>query len=539
MSYNKILSIFFVGMASVIPAIAAAAPQQAKDTITDNRIVPPESFDVDTKDMMDNWYLSRYAVIDSLGRRYSSGTVSDEVYIDRLQRLPVEIEMPYNQIVKQYIELYALRKPQLVEKMLGLSIYYMPIFESALEKNGMPIELKYLPVIESALDPNAISRAGAGGLWQFMPATAKDEGLEFNSLVDERRAPIESSEAAARYLKKLYGIYDDWTLAIAAYNCGPGNVNKAIKRAGGGKKDYWQIYPFLPKETRGYVPAFIAANYIMNYYGEHGISPVLARRPLVTDTVHVTRRVHLQQISDVMGLPIAEIRQLNPQYRKDIIPGHIRPYTLILPSIQAYCYAVNEDSIVNHDAEKYAVRSVVEPDDGSVKGSDSRGEYVEELQVKYHKVRKGETISSIARKYGVSTTSIRKANKLKSNRVKRGKTLKINTYRRRYIEPEPAVTDSVPGQTAPEDSVSAVNQEVTSAMNRSESRKVKEQNADNTKKSTAKSDKNKKSATYKVRKGDTLSRIAAKNGVTVDQLMKWNNLRSSSIRVGQKLKIRK
>ena len=493
--------------------------------------------------MMDNWYLSRYAVIDSLGRRYSSGTVSDAVYIDRLQRLPTEIEMPYNQIVKQYIELYAVRKPQLVEKMLGLSLYYMPIFENALEKNGMPIELKYLPVIESALDPNAISRAGAGGLWQFMPATAKDEGLEFNSLIDERRAPIESSEAAARYLKKLFGIYGDWTLAIAAYNCGPGNVNKAIKRAGGGKKDYWQIYPFLPRETRGYVPAFIAANYIMNYYGEHGISPVLARRPLVTDTVHITRRVHLQQISDVMGLPINEIRQLNPQYRKDIIPGHIRPYTLILPSVQAYCYAVNEDTIVNHNSDKYAVRSVVEPDDGSVKGSDSRGEYVEELQVKYHKVRKGETVSSIAKKYGVSTTSIRKANGLKSNRVKRGKTLRINTYRRRYIEPEPAAVDTASVVTVPADSVSAVDQEVASVMKRSESQKVKAEAAANNKKATSNSNKkNSKKAqttTYKVRKGDTLSRIASKHGVTVAQLKKWNNLKSNNIQAGQRLKIQK
>lgn len=346
-------------------SLAPAAPLsilQIRDSLHTVPVIYPESFETDVHKMQQNWYLQNYADIDRQADSRASVTPTDEELIERLGQLPTVIEMPFNSVVRNYIMMYSDRRKQLVENMLGMSLYYMPIFEQALDRYGLPMELKYLPVIESALNPDAVSRAGATGLWQFMLPTATGEGLEVNSLVDQRRDPYTSSDAAARYLKKLYDIFGDWSLAIASYNCGPGNVNKAIRRAGGeGKKDFWQIYPYLPAETRGYVPAFIAANYVMNYYDKHNISPALAKKPIVTDTVHISRRVHFEQIRDVLGIPMEELKTLNPQYRTGLIPGDIRPYALVLPSLQVYAYVANEDTIVNHNAERYARRDVVEP----------------------------------------------------------------------------------------------------------------------------------------------------------------------------------
>ena len=256
-----------------------------------------------------------------------------------------------------------------------------------------------------------------------MLSTAKGLGLEVNSLVDERRDPIRSSELAAKYLKQLYEIYGDWSLAIASYNCGPGNVNKALRRAGGGKQDFWDIYYYLPKETRGYVPAFIAANYVMTYHNDHNIGNALAKRPVLTDTIHITQRVHFDQISEVLGIPVEELRVLNPQYRRDEIPGDIRPYALTLPSKQVYSYIVSEDSIVNHNSAKYARRTTAVPG-GEISDSETQ------LVVKYHKVKRGETLSIIARRYGVSVSTLKKWNGLRSSRLKTGQRLRINTYQR-------------------------------------------------------------------------------------------------------------
>lgn len=512
-------------------ALSASAqpsrPLEAKDTITDSAIVPPESFDYATYDIKRDGYMRRYSTLDSISSRKSVAEVSEDVYIDRLQRLPTIIDMPYNNVVRQYIDLYAVKKPGLVERVLGASLYYMPIFENAVEKYGLPNELKYLPIIESALNPNARSRAGAVGLWQFMPATAGDWGLEINSLVDQRRDPYASSDAAARYLSSLYKSYGDWSLAIAAYNCGPGNVNKAIHRSGVPKKDFWTIYHHLFKETQGYFPSFIAANYIMKYFGEHGISPVLAKKPIVTDTVHVSRRVHFEQISEVLDIPIDEIRALNPQYIADIIPGNIHPYTLTLPSVQAACYVANEDSIVNHNARKYARPDRITPgateNDPSVQG----GEYVEVLVVKYHTVRKGENLNSIARRYGVKASDIRKTNRIKGSRLKKGTRLKINTYQRQYVQSK---ADST---TAPNDSIPApapADVEESSAKSAGTTKAKATESAPAH--STVKQTKN-----YTVKKGDTLSKIAKKNGVTIDAIRKANNLKSDNIKVGQRLKI--
>ncbi len=264
--------------------------------------------------------------------------------------------------------------------------------------------------------------------------------MEINSLVDERRDPVCSSRMAARYLKQLYDIYGDWSLAIAAYNCGPGNVNKALRRAGeGGKKDFWEIYPYLPAETRGYVPGFIAANYAMTYYDKHNISPSLARRPIITDSVYVKKRVHFQQIADVLNIPLDELRTLNPQYRQDIIPGDIKAYPLVLPSHQALCYIISEDSIVAHDADKYNRRDVVEPSTGASRESDD-GKYIITEEIKYHKVKKGDTFTSLARRYGVTAASIKSANGIKT--LRRGRTIKIITTKK-TLKPEPVEEEVV------------------------------------------------------------------------------------------------
>ena len=563
MKTKKILALLLLSAAPLLARAAAPASiLSLGDNLHDIPIVYPESFETDVKQMQENWYLRNYADIDLQADSRQPVTATDAEITERLQQLPTVIEMPFNSVVRSYIDMYANRRRQLVENMLGMSLYYMPIFEEALDRYGMPLELKYLPVIESALNPVAVSRAGATGLWQFMLPTAQGEGLEVSSVVDERRDPYRSSDAAARYLKKLYGIFGDWSLAIAAYNCGPGNVTKAMRRAGYNAKDFWAIYPFLPTETRGYVPAFIAANYIMNYYDKHNISPALARKPIVTDTVHVNKRVHFQQISDVMGIPMDELRILNPQYRTDLIPGDIRPYALVLPSLQAYAYLSNEDSIVNHNAELYARRDVVEP--GMRQGSDAGGEYVDELVVKYHTVKRGETLSSIARKYGVTKASIRSANKI-GNRVRRGQRLKINTYQRRYISPAAPAADSaavaaaadsaavaavsdstavaaaVPADTAAAavPAASAASNRVSTAMDSSTRTQQAQQTgpAQQTRTQTKRPAQQATTRTHTVKKGESLSRIANKYGVTVAALKSANGLKGDNIQPGQKLKI--
>ena len=369
--------------------------------------------------LLNDWKAKNYI---DLSKDCSTSTenpfFSDSVYIDRLGRIPAVMEMPYNEIVRKFIDMYTGRLRNNVSFMLSACNFYMPIFEEALDAYGLPLELKYLPIIESALNPSARSRAGASGLWQFMLATGKMYGLESNSLVDARYDPIKATWAAARYLKDLYDIYQDWNLVIAAYNCGPGTINKAIRRAGG-KNDYWEIYNFLPKETRGYVPAFIAANYVMTYYCKHNICPMETNISNATDTIQVTKNLHFEQLADICGANLEELKSLNPQYKKNIIPGESKPQTLRLPLNHISKFIDNQDTIYSHRADELFKNRRTVPIPETRRTTTGSG------KLTYHKIRNGETLGAIARRYGVTVKQLQSWNGLRNTNIAAGKRLKI------------------------------------------------------------------------------------------------------------------
>jgi membrane-bound lytic murein transglycosylase D len=344
----------------------------------------------------------------------------DSIYKQRLQALPFIIEVPYNEVVRRYILRYVKHSPRQLASLQRKAQYYFPIFEDILAKHQLPFELCYLPVIESALNPQAHSPVGAAGLWQFMPATGKKYGLEINSLIDERMDPIRSTEAACKFLKALYNVFGDWNLVIAAYNCGPGNVNKAIHRAGG-KRDFWSIYPFLPRETRGYLPIFIAASYAMNYAELHGICPAALEMTMVTDTIVTTQRQHFKQIAANLDISIAELRRLNPQYAHDIIPGG-KEYALCLPIQLAGGYIDQQDSIVAYNAKELIHNRRAEID--LMQRTSIHGGYTVN-GVTYYKIKAGDTLSGIAAKFRVSVKQLKAWNGLKSDVIREGKTLRI------------------------------------------------------------------------------------------------------------------
>lgn len=380
----------------------------------------PEGMLSETDSLYLDWISKNYINLgDNCTATSANPQVSDSVYIDRLKRIPAIIEMPYNEVVREFIDMYATRLRQKVAFMLSANNFYMPIIEEALDLYNLPLELKYLPVIESAMNPMATSSQGAVGLWQFMLPTGKIYGLKTTTLIDERRDPLKSTRAAARYLKDLYDIYHDWNLVLAAYNCGPGTINKAIRRAGG-EKDFWKLYNYLPKQTRGYVPAFIAANYIMTYYCEHNISPLDMKLPEGTDTIHISRPLNLQQVADVCEITLDQLRALNPIYRKDIIPGNEEPYPLRLPSNYISTFIDKEDSIYNYKPEVYQTRrTTVAVGNTGKSGSKSSG------KAQYYKIKNGDTLGGIAARYGVSVSQLRRLNGIKGSNIRAGKTIRI------------------------------------------------------------------------------------------------------------------
>lgn len=458
----------------------------------------PESLDADIDSLLRSWHVRYFAKMDDFCHDDEENVFTpDSIYRLRLESIYHIVPMTFNKTVRDCINLYAEKRRGLVRYMLGMADVYFPIIEPILDEHGLPDELKYLAVVESALNPVALSRVGACGLWQFMLPTGKIYGLEINSLVDERRDPAKATHAACRYFKDMYNIYGDWNLVLASYNCGPGGVNKAIRRAGG-KTDFWDIFPYLPRETRSYVPLFIAANYIMNYYCEHNLCPVQTDLPVATDTVMINRMLHFEQVTALVDIDIELIRALNPQYRRDIVPGNSKPSALKLPAFDTYSFVEQEDSIYAHRVDELLANCI--PYNAITTGQSSTRERIT------HVAKSGENLYTIADQYGVTAREIRRWNGLGSNRVGRGKRIVL------YVD-NGGVAFASAKQPA---GVQANQADQAEAGGKPENGYI----------------------TYIVRSGDSLYSISKKYpGVTATILQRENNLASSRIRPGQKLKV--
>ncbi|MBN2484587.1 MAG: transglycosylase SLT domain-containing protein [Bacteroidales bacterium] len=480
-----------------------------------------ESFDANVDSMLNLYYVQESLEGNLVPAETEKAipVFDDDTYRSRIESIPSVAGLTYNNLVKRYIEVYTVKKRSQVEVMLGLSEHYFPIFDDIFDYYGVPNEMKYMSIIESALNPRAYSRARAVGLWQFMYGTGRIYGLEVNSLVDERNDPIKSTHAAAKFIGDLYNMYGDWLLALAAYNCGPGNVNKAIRRSGG-KKNFWEIYYYLPRETRGHVPAFIAAAYTMNYFKEHNLEPANIDFPVITDTIIINNKLHLQQVSDVLNIPMKHLRDLNPQFRYDIVPGHIKPYALMLPDEHVLSFIDLQDSIFSYKDSVLLNPKLVNQPSHSTHVPDMPGSDYVKLT---YTVKSGDAIGLIAQWYGVRLSDISYWNNIHKNRIQAGQKLAIYKHKNvadkfkdintlSYAEKQARI-----GKT-----VSSANSTVTSA---------------------SASDNNNSDAgfiIYTVRSGDTLWDIAKQYpGVSDTDIMHWNNITNAgSIKPGQKLKIK-
>lgn len=515
-----LLIILFCAQVADLSATPERGRPISTDSLKDESIKIPEYLMTYTDTLLSNWMTKEFLDLDKNCIHDSENpSFADSIYIERISKLPNLMEMPYNSIVRTYIDLYAGRLRERVSYMMGIGRFYFPLFEQALDAENMPLELKYIPVIESALNPNAVSRVGATGLWQFMLPTGKQYGLEINSLVDERRDPVRATQVAVKYFKALYRIYGDWGLVIAAYNCGPGNVNKAIRKAGG-KRGYWDIYFHLPRETRGYLPAFIAVNYLFNYASSHNICEAKSHFPLNTDTVVVSQMVHFQQIASVLNIPIEQIKILNPSFKRDIVPGNTKPYTIRLPMFAAYAYSDAKDSISRYRSDELLLNFH--------KTIDPRAIDQNTAKVIRYKVKRGETILAIARKYDVSVADIKSWNKLKSSKLPKGKILKIV---RQPVIPSPINNNEL---------LASKKSKTDEQVSVNDSTQVS-QTIDSNKNTDKTVGKLKSYSFHVVRSGDTLWAIANKYpGISVKDLMAINRLsHHGAIQVGMKIKIPK
>ncbi|NOQ28246.1 MAG: LysM peptidoglycan-binding domain-containing protein [Bacteroidales bacterium] len=488
-----------------------------KDTLSISPTVITD-FETNLDSLIQLWYVKNTIKTDYNSINNDSISVipefSDSIYIERLQNIPSIVNLSYNKIVRNYIHVYTKQRRESVGKMIGLSDYYFPKFEEIFESYGIPTELKYMAVIESALNPRAVSRVGATGMWQFMYGTARMYDLTINSYVDERRDPIKSAHAAALFMKDLYSMFNDWTLVIAAYNCGPGNVNKAIRRSGG-KRDFWQIFYRLPRETRGYVPAYIAAAYTFNYYEEHGIIPQFPEITIATDSIIISDDLHLKQVSEVLGIPMKALRDLNPQYKLDIIPGKGSKYPLTLPINFTGDFIDQQDSILAYK------KSVFFNSDNTIRNP-QKSYYVPQAPTNRTKiiytVKSGDNLGYISEWYHVRISDIRYWNNVRGNMIRVGQKLNI------YVPKGNAAKYADINKLSFEEKQGRIGKTVS-----------KPEKTKTTTKST-----NTNYVYYKVRSGDTLWEIAKKyQGVTENDIMKLNNISSGrSLKAGQTIKIK-
>lgn len=515
--YSSFILVIFTGSAGASGRISFEDPDSTSIVEEISLSGFPENLD----SLMTLWYVQNSVNDDTtlVAEIYENDSLPpefpDSVYMERLSKIPNVIPLSYNRFVRNYIQVYTRKKKDKLQIMLGLSKYYFPIIEEILDRNQLPYELKYMAVIESALNPRAVSRAGATGMWQFMYGTGRMYGLKINSLVDERRDPLKSTEAAARYLKDLYSIYHDWILVIAAYNCGPGNVNKAIRRSGG-KRNYWDIYYRLPRETRGYVPAYIAATYAMTYYKDHHLRPVPIKMPLATDTLVIQENLHFKQVSHVLGIPLKELRDMNPQYRRDIVPGKSSPQTLRIPMTYTGAFIDLQDSIFDYKQNEYLStdKMVKKPVYSRYSPPPPTGK----TKLTYT-VKSGDNLGFIAEWYHVRASDLRYWNGIRHNLIRTGQKLKVYVppskakyYRKinsmSFAEKQKSIGKTVPKTTGISASLVAP--------------------------------KDAKYEYYRVKHGDTVWEIARKfPGVTDQDILRLNNLSSSDrIHPGQEIKIR-
>jgi membrane-bound lytic murein transglycosylase D len=466
--------------------------------------------------LLDLWYIQKQMGsinIGALNDNSEEDCLTDSVVINRLKSLHTVIPLVYNREIRNKIELYVCKRKRTSSIILGLSQYYFPWMREIFDKYDVPEELIYLTIIESALNPNAISRAGATGIWQFMYATGKAYQLEVNTFIDDRRDPFKATDAAARHLKDLYNIFNDWGLAISAYNCGSGGVRKAIARSGG-KTDFWSVKPFLPRETQNYFPYYVAALYMVNFHHEHGIPFAELTIPFAVDTVMVKKELHLQQVAEVLNIDLEELKLLNPQYKRLVIPAYSQPYPLRLKHADIVRFINSETDIYSYKYNEFFTPMKVY--EGLFTGTPVNASDYKKV---YHTVRQGENIASIANKYGLSVYEIKKMNNLSSNAVKPKQKLLVGYE---YLKKEPVAPVAQPQDTAYAANLSVNLQEESQKQETVTLQKQMNNNSD----------------IYVVKSGDTLSSIAAKYAIPVKKISEYNNLQNSNvIHVGQKLKI--
>lgn len=514
MRFKALLFIFF------LPLLVLTA-DPVSDTIIIDSGYDAERISTDLDSLVSSWYVRMlYSDNDRIMESDSAGIeYPDSVYYERLARINSIVKLDYNGVIRNHIHVYTVKQRKQFSAILGLKDYYFPMIEDIFDSYGLPSELKYMAIIESALNANAVSRAGATGLWQFMYSTGRMYGLTINSVIDERRDPVRSTHAAARYLKDLYSIYNDWILVIAAYNCGPGNVNKAIRRSGN-KKDYWDIYYRLPRETRGYIPQYVAAAYSVNYFAEHRINPLPVNIPVATDTIMINKDIHLSQISEVMGIPIGELRALNPQYRTGLVPGSSKPLSLTLPLNHLGDFIDLNDTIRNYKSDVYLTTAshIPNPTQSTFVPQDVKGK----TKLVYT-VKEGDNLGYIAGWYSVGLSDLRYWNNISRNTIRVGQKLTV------YVDPAKALLYGGVDNMSFTDKQKMIGKSVAPAQTINTFAGLQQAGADGD------------FVTYTVRNGDSIWDIVKRfENVTTTEVLTLNKITDpTKIQVGQVLKIKK